>query len=93
MSRYRLRRTPGQVMERFCLGRGLAVTRWVRETGGGMNLRRPEFASLMGDVRDGGVSTLADGLLAVVDVFWFRLFGLRNYRTTLKQALAGDVTT
>jgi putative resolvase len=46
-------------MEHFCLGRGLAVSRWVREIGGGMNLRRPKFTALMDDVADGRVSTLA----------------------------------
>ena len=45
-------------MEQFCLGRGLAVSRWVREIGGGMNLHRPKFTALMDDVQDGRVSTL-----------------------------------
>ena len=45
-------------MEQFCLGRGLAVTRWVREIGGGMNLRRPKFTALMDDIADGRVATL-----------------------------------
>jgi predicted site-specific integrase-resolvase len=45
-------------MEQFCLGRGVAVSRWVREIGGGMNLRRPKFTALMDDVQDGRVSML-----------------------------------
>jgi predicted site-specific integrase-resolvase len=120
-------------MERFCLGRGLAVSRWVREIGGGMNLRRPKFTALMDDVQDGRVSTLlvahkdrlarfgleylghvatragceivvanqvslsperelTGDLLAIVHTFSCRLYGLRNYRKTLRQALAEDVT-
>jgi predicted site-specific integrase-resolvase len=120
-------------MERFCLGRGIAVTRWVREIGGGMNLRRPKFTALMDDVADGRVATLliahkdrlarfgfeylehvaertgceiivanqeslsperelTEDLLAIVHTFSCRLYGLRNYRKTLKQALAEDVS-
>jgi putative resolvase len=45
-------------MEQFCLGRGLAVSRWVREIGDGMNLRRPKFTALMDDIQDGLVATL-----------------------------------
>src|SRR5687767_10997649 len=30
-------------MEEFCRGRGLAVDEWVREIGGGMNLKRTKF--------------------------------------------------
>jgi hypothetical protein len=40
-------------MDRFCLGRGLAVSRWVREIGGGMNLPRPKFTALVDNVQDG----------------------------------------
>jgi putative resolvase len=40
-------------MERFCLGRGLAVSRWVCEIASGMNLRWPKFTALMDDVADG----------------------------------------
>jgi len=35
---------------------------------------------------------LAEDLLAVVHAFSCRLYGLRTYRKTLKQALAEDVT-
>lgn len=45
-------------MEQFWLGRGVAVSRWVREVGGGMNLARPELTALMDDVQDGRVSML-----------------------------------
>lgn len=46
-------------MEDFCLGRGLALSRWVREIGGGINLARPKFTALMDDVADSRISTLA----------------------------------
>jgi len=35
---------------------------------------------------------LAEDLLAIVHTFLCRLYGLRNYRKTLKQALAQDVS-
>lgn len=120
-------------MEQFCLGRGVAVSRWVREVGGGMNLARPELTALMDDVQDGRVSMLliahqdrlarfgfeylehvaaragceivvanqqslspgrelTEDLLAVVDTLSCRLSGLREYRRTLHQALASDVS-
>jgi predicted site-specific integrase-resolvase len=46
-------------MGHFCLGRGLAVSRWVREIGGGMNLRRPKFTVVVDDVADDRVPALA----------------------------------
>jgi putative resolvase len=45
-------------VEQLCVAGGLAVSRWVCEVGGGMNLRRPKFTALMGEVPDGRVSTL-----------------------------------
>lgn len=120
-------------MEQFCLGRGVAVSRWVREIGGGMNLRRPKLTALMDDVQDGRVSMLliahkdrlarfgieylehvaaragceivvanqqslsperelTEDLLAIVDTFSCRLYGLRKYRKILHQALTSDVS-
>lgn len=46
-------------MEHFYLGRGLAVSRWVREIGGGMNPRRPKFTGVVDDVADGRLPALA----------------------------------
>ncbi|MFC9615494.1 IS607 family transposase [Streptomyces sp. NPDC056910] len=45
-------------MEEFCRGRGLAVDEWVREIGGGMNLKRKKFLALMDAIERGEVGTL-----------------------------------
>lgn len=45
-------------MEEFCRGRGLAVDEWVREVGGGMNLKRKKFLALMDSIERGEVGTL-----------------------------------
>jgi predicted site-specific integrase-resolvase len=45
-------------MERFCEGRGLAVTEWVSEVGGGMNFRRRKFLALLDKIIAGEVSTV-----------------------------------
>lgn len=34
-------------MESFCVGRGLAVSAWISEVGGGMNFRRRKFLQLL----------------------------------------------
>lgn len=45
-------------MEAFCLGAGIAVDEWVSEIGGGMDMRRKEFLTLMDRIEDGLVSRL-----------------------------------
>lgn len=47
-----------EAMEEFCRGRGLAVDEWVREVGGGMNLKRKKFLALMDAIERGEVATL-----------------------------------
>jgi len=43
-------------METFCLGAGIAVDEWITEVGGGMNLRRKKFVTLMDHIKDGQIS-------------------------------------
>jgi predicted site-specific integrase-resolvase len=45
-------------METFCLARGIAVTEWITEIGGGMNFTRPKFLQLLDQIVAGQVSTL-----------------------------------
>jgi putative resolvase len=45
-------------MEEFCRGRGLAVDQWVREVGGGTNLKREKFLALMDSIERGEIGTL-----------------------------------
>ena len=35
------------VLEQFCVARGIAVTEWVSEIGGGLNFKRPRFLALV----------------------------------------------
>jgi putative resolvase len=35
------------VLEQFCSARGLAVTEWMSEVGGGLNFKRPKFLALV----------------------------------------------
>ena len=39
--------SPLCVLEQFCAVRGLAVTQWVSEIGGGLNFKRPKFLALI----------------------------------------------
>lgn len=45
-------------MEEFCRGRGLAVDEWIREIGGGMNLKRKKLLALMEQIERGEVATV-----------------------------------
>ncbi|MFC9245138.1 IS607 family transposase [Streptomyces sp. NPDC057136] len=45
-------------MEEFCRGRGLAVDEWVKEIGGGMDLKRKKFLALMDQIERGEVGTV-----------------------------------
>jgi len=44
-----------QVLEQFCAARGIAVTDWVSEIGGGLNFKRPRFLALIDKVVTGQV--------------------------------------
>src|SRR6266850_1487514 len=35
------------ILEQFCAARGLTVTQWVSEIGGGLNFKRPKFLALV----------------------------------------------
>jgi predicted site-specific integrase-resolvase len=45
-------------MEQFCLARGLTVNEWVKEIGGGMDLRRKKLLAVMDSVERGRVAVL-----------------------------------
>jgi putative resolvase len=47
-----------RAMEQFCLGRGLAVGRWITEVGGGMDLKREKLLAVMDAIERGEISTL-----------------------------------
>ena len=46
------------VLEQFCTARGLIVTQWVSEIGGGLNFKRPKFLALVDRIVTNQVSTL-----------------------------------
>jgi predicted site-specific integrase-resolvase len=43
-------------LEQFCVARGLAVTQWISEIGGGLNFKRPKFLALIDRIVAGRVS-------------------------------------
>jgi predicted site-specific integrase-resolvase len=45
-------------MQQFCQARGLAVDEWVSEIGGGMNLRRKKFLTVMDSIGTGDIGVL-----------------------------------
>jgi putative resolvase len=45
-------------MEMYCAGRGLAVSEWISEVGGGMNFRRRKLVRLLEQVIAGEVSMI-----------------------------------
>ncbi|MFP3990292.1 IS607 family transposase [Streptomyces sp. E11-3] len=47
-----------RAMQEFCRGRGFAVSQWVSEIGGGMDLQRKKFLALMDRIERGEVGTL-----------------------------------
>jgi len=47
-----------EAMELYCQGAGIAVSKWVKEIGGGMNFKRKMFLKLMKSIRMGEVSHL-----------------------------------
>ena len=47
-----------KAMQTFCLGAGLAVDEWIEETGGGMNLKRKKFLSIMERIEHGEIKHL-----------------------------------
>ena len=46
------------VLEQFCAARGLTVTQWIREIGGGLNFKRPQFLALVDRIITNQVATL-----------------------------------
>lgn len=47
-----------QVLEQFCAARGLTVTQWVSEVGGGLNFTRPKFLAVVDGVVTNRVAVL-----------------------------------
>ena len=45
-------------MEKFCLGRGLAVDEWIEEIGGGLNFKRKKFLKLIESALSGKIETI-----------------------------------
>jgi predicted site-specific integrase-resolvase len=45
-------------LEHFCVARGLPVTQWVSEIGGGLNFKRPKFLTLIDRIVAGRVETV-----------------------------------
>lgn len=45
-------------MDQFCLANGITVHERIREVGGGMNLHRPKFLTLMDRIEDGQIGHL-----------------------------------
>ena len=121
------------VLEVFVAARGLANVEWVEEIGGGLNFKRPKFASVMEAVERGEVKALViahkdrlvrfgfewfealcqrkgcellilnndslspeqemvQDLMTIVHCFSSRLYGLRNYKKKLKEALGSDAS-
>lgn len=46
------------VLEQFCTARGLTVTQWVSEIGGGLNFKRPKFLALVDRIVTNHVAAL-----------------------------------
>ena len=121
-----------RVLEDFGAARGVANGAFIEEVGGGLNLGRPKFVTIMDRVEAREVSHLivahkdrlvrfgfqwferfctehgtellvlnneqlspeqemVQDLLTIVHCFSARLYGLRNYRKKLNEALAADV--
>jgi putative resolvase len=121
-----------KVLEDFCAARGLANVSFVEEIGGGLNLQRAKFLSLMDRVESREVShiiiahkdrlvrfgfawfarfcsehgtellilnseqlspeqEMVQDLLTIVHCFSARLYGLRNYKKKLNEALVEDL--
>jgi putative resolvase len=46
------------VLEQFCAARGLTVTQWISEIGGGLNFKRPQFLALVDRIVTNQVAAL-----------------------------------
>jgi putative resolvase len=116
------------VLEQFCAARGLTVTHWVSEIGGGLNFKRPKFLALVDRIISNQLAVLViahkdrlvrfgfdllthlcrthdcellvmntetlspeqemvQDLMTITHCFSARLYGLRNYRKALDNAL------
>jgi len=121
-----------RVLEDFCVARGVANVEFVEEVGGGLNMQRKRFLSVMDRIEAGQVSHLiiahkdrlvrfgfswferfcvehgtellvlnqeqlspeqemVQDLMTIVQLFSARLYGLRNYRKKLDEALKSDL--
>ena len=117
-----------QVVEQFCLAKGLGNVEYIEEVGGGLNFKRPRFLEVVDAVVAGAVGVLVvahkdrlsrfgfdlllhlcathhcdlqvinvektspeqemvQDLMAITHCFSARLYGLRNYKKALKDAL------
>lgn len=120
-----------EVLEQFCVARGIAVDEWIEEIGGGMNFKRKKFLKLVDEIiaQEIGVLIIAhkdrlsrfgfsliehlckkascellvmntqslspeqemvEDLMTIIHCFSSRLYGLCNYRKSLKKALKDD---
>jgi putative resolvase len=120
-----------RALEEFCAAQAIANVEFIEEIGGGLNLRRPKFVTLMDRIEARRVSHLViahkdrlvrfgfpwferfcaehgaqllvlnqeqlspeqemvQDLLTIVHCFSARLYGLRNYRKKLDEALRRD---
>jgi putative resolvase len=116
------------ILEEFCVSRGIPNVEFIEEIGGGLNFKRPRFLALVDSVIAGEVDKLilahkdrlmrfgfdllkhicakhgcelmvlntekvspeqemVQDLMAITHCFSSRLYGLRNYRKALKEAL------
>jgi putative resolvase len=116
------------ILDEFCVSRGIPNVEFIEEIGGGLNFKRPRFLALVDSVIAGEVDKLilahkdrlmrfgfdllkhicakhgcelmvlntekvspeqemVQDLMAITHCFSSRLYGLRNYRKALKEAL------
>lgn len=116
-----------QILEQFCIAKGIGDVEFIEEVGGGLNFKRPKLQKLIEDMIDGKIQTLivahkdrlarfgfdllshicglkncelivlnteqvspeqemVRDLMAITHCFSSRLYGLRSYKKTLKEA-------
>jgi predicted site-specific integrase-resolvase len=61
-------------LEQFCVARGLAVTQWISEIGGGLNFKRPKFLALIDRIVAGRVARVVIAHKDRLARFGFDLF-------------------
>jgi len=75
-----------RVLEDFCMGRGLANVEFVEEVGGGLSCE----VLVLNQERLSPEQEMVQDLMTIVHYFSSRLYGLRNYRKKLHEALKQD---